>query len=361
MTLILEDRDVFALLSMRECIEAMEEAFRDRGAGTAVNYPRIRYAAQTQNPEVKYGTNIHIGAVPSSNVAAVRIGSFLRGEAGYRVEQHQQRNWGIICLFSMETAELLAVLQEFAISGIRVGATTALGVKYLARENVASVGLFGSGKLARAHVEALMQVRPIERFKVYSPTREHRETFAAEMSERFGVRIDPVETPEEVVRDVDVVCCSTNAGYVSGAPVFNGALLRPGQVVTTIQNTDVHGFKSEVDEQTFLRSEAIVINDRESVFANNQRELLDPIENGKMGWDRVIELGDLVAGKASAASRPDNIVYFKNSTGMGIQMAAAGAVVYRNAIKRGIGHQVPSEWFGTDLSSWYEQGFRPSP
>jgi ornithine cyclodeaminase/alanine dehydrogenase-like protein (mu-crystallin family) len=345
---------------MRECIDAMEVAFRDRGEQRAVNFPRIRYACETPTPGVRYGTNIHIGAVPSAKVAAVRLGSFLRANEGVRMPQHQARNWGIVCLFSVETAELLAILQEFALSGIRVGATTALGVKYLAREDVSTVGLFGSGKLARAHVEALALVRPIRRVKVYSPTRAHREAFAEEMGEQLGLEIVPVDSPREAMRGVDLVCCSTNAGYVSGTPVFDGAWLEPGQVVTTIQNTDVHGFKSEVDEETFVRSEAIVINDRESVDANNQRELLDPIERGRFGWEKVLELGDLVAGTASARSRPDNVVYFKNSTGMGIQMAAAGAVVYRNAVARGVGHQVPNEWFGGDLSGWYEKGFMPS-
>jgi ornithine cyclodeaminase/alanine dehydrogenase-like protein (mu-crystallin family) len=360
MVLIIEDADVAQLLSMQECIEAMEVAFRDRGQQRAVNLPRIRYACETPNPGVRYGTNIHIGAVPSAGVAAVRLGSGLRAEAGVRMAQHQARNWGIVCLFSLETAELLAILQEFALSGIRVGATTALGVKYLAREDASTVGLFGSGKLARAHVEALALVRPIRQVRVYSPTPAHREAFAAEMSEQLGLQIVPVDSPREAMRGVDLVCCATNAGYVSGAPVFDGDWLEPGQVVTTIQNTDVHGFKSEVDERTFARSEAIVINDRESVYANNQRELLEPIEKGLVSWDHVLELGDLVAGTATARSRPDNLVYFKNSTGMGIQMAAAGAVVYRNAVQRGVGHQVPSEWFGGDLSAWYDKGFIPS-
>lgn len=361
MTLILDDHDVRQLLSMRACVEAMELAFQDYAAGRGANFPRIRYAVPSPTPGATYGANVHIGAAPSCGVAAVRMGSFLRGDAAYRVEQHQQRNWGIVCLFSVETAELLAIVQEFELSGMRVGATTAIAVKHVTRPDLSTIGLFGSGKIARAHVEALALVRPQARVRVYSPTAAHREAFAAEMAEQLGLQIEPVSRPEDAVEGMDLVCCCTNAGYVDGRPVFPGSWLRPGQVVTTVQNTDVHAVKSEVDEETFVRADAIVINDRESVFANRQRELLDPIDKGLFGWEKVHELGAVVSGSDEVRSHPDNIVYVKNNTGMGIQMAAAGSVVYHEAVRKGRGHKVPTEWFGSSLTEWYERGYRPSP
>ena len=49
------------------------------------------------------------------------------------LENPQAFNWGIVILYSIETAEPLALLHEFYLSGMRVGATTALAVDAIAR------------------------------------------------------------------------------------------------------------------------------------------------------------------------------------------------------------------------------------
>ena len=366
MTLVLSDNDVQRLLSMEECIEAMEAAFRDYANATAVNIPRIRYQCPSANPEYAYSSNIHIGAVSSCNTAAVRIGGRSRRiepaktGVGAPGPQYDNRNWGFICLTSLETGELLAILHEFVLSGIRVGATSALAAKYLAPEGATTLGLFGSGKLARTDLEGLAIVRPLQHVKVFSPTREHRERFAREMSAKLEIEVTAVDEPREVVRGVDIICCATNAGYVTGEPVFDGQWLEPGQLVISLQNSDPNFLKSEVDETTFVRSDSICINDKESVYANNQRELLDPIERGLFGWEKVYELADIVGGKLAGRRDASDVIYYKNSTGMGIQMAAAGAVIYNNAVREGLGQPIPSEWFGSDLSDWYAKGYHPS-
>ena len=363
MTLVLEDDHVAQLLPMADCIDAMEIAFRDFANG-GVNLPRIRYRSATSNPDVTYGSNIHIGTVPSLDVAAVRLGGSARSTAapgqGAEARRPGERNWGFICLISMRTGELLAIIQEFVLSGLRVGATSGLAVKHIARDDVSTVGMYGSGKLARTDLEAFVRVRPIRRVKVYSPTAAHREAFASEMSAQLEIEVTAVDDPREVVRGVDIVCCATNAGYVSGEPVLDGDWLEPGQLVISLQNSDPNFLKSEVDDTTLARSSAIVLNDRESVFANNQQELLGPIERGLVSWDRIALLGDIVAGKTRLDPPGEGIVYYKNNTGMGIQMAAAGAKIYEKAREQGVGHEIPTEWFGSDLTGWYERGFSPS-
>ncbi|MYK34827.1 MAG: ornithine cyclodeaminase family protein, partial [Chloroflexi bacterium] len=222
------------------------------------------------------------------------------------------------------------------------------------------VGMFGSGKLARTDLEALVQVRTVRSVKVYSPTKEHREEFASEMSQQLEVEVTPVDNPREAMEGTEIVCCATNAGYVSGKPVFDGDWLEPGQFVISLQNSDANFKKSEVDDTTFARSAFICINDRDSVYSNNQIELLDPIEQGLVSWDRICTLGEVVAGTTALEAQPGDIVYYKNSTGMGIQMAAAGALIYRKAVEAGVGHEIPTEWFGSDLTYWYDKGFYPS-
>src|SRR5437868_6746069 len=182
MTIIITDEDVKRLLPMRDCIEAMRLAFGDLADGAAVNRPRMRYLARHPDPERKYLANVHVGAVPSYGMACVRAGSQIIRPPSATVDRRlyenpQAFNWGIVILYSLETAEPLALLHEFHLSGLRVGATTGMAVDQIARPDAATLGLFGTGKQARNALEATALVRPIRRVNVYSPTAEHRAAF----------------------------------------------------------------------------------------------------------------------------------------------------------------------------------------
>jgi alanine dehydrogenase len=55
---------------------------------------------------------------------------------------------------------------------MRVGACAGLGVKYLSREVASTVGIFGSGGMARTYLLAVNEVRKLRKVKVYSPTKK---------------------------------------------------------------------------------------------------------------------------------------------------------------------------------------------
>jgi ornithine cyclodeaminase/alanine dehydrogenase-like protein (mu-crystallin family) len=364
-TIIITDEDVKRLLPMQDCIEAMRVAFRDFANGSAVNRPRMRYLAQHPDPERKYLANVHVGAVPSAGIACVRAGSQVirppsAGNDRRLYENPQAFNWGIVILYSIETAEPLALMHEFQLSGMRVGATTAVGIDQVARPDAATLGLFGTGKQARCALEAIAVVRPLRRVNVYSPDAGHRADFAREMA-RDGIDVVAVQDPKAVVAGADIVCCATTAMK----PVFAGDWLEDGQVVVSIANSDVTNKRSEVDRRTYERASAIIINDWESVIDNDQTELLEPLEQGVIRKEQIHELGDLLIGKARIAAAGDGgrpgIVYYKNNSGLAIQFAAAGGILYRKAIAEGNNKTIPTEWLGSDLSAYYKAGFRPSP
>ncbi len=276
-------------------------------------------------------------------------------------ENPQAFNWGIVILYSLETAEPLALRREFGLSGMRVGATTGMAIDQIARPEAATLGLFGAGKQARSALEAIELVRPIRRVNVYSPNAKHRTAFAEEMT-RDGIEVAAARDARAVVAGADIVCCTTNAM----SPVFNGAWLEDGQIVVSIANSDVTNKRSEVDRRTYERADTVIINDWESVIENDQTELLDPIKDGVIRRDQVHELGDLVLGKVHVAQPPrrsseEQIIYYKNNSGLAIQFAAAGGIIYRKAMAEGSNKTIPTEWLGSDLSAQYRAGFRPSP
>ncbi len=302
MTVIITDEDVRRLLPMRDCLEAMRVAFGDFADGSAVNRPRMRYLAAHPDPGRRYLANVHVGAVPSCGVACVRAGSqVIRPPSAANdrrlYENPQAFNWGIVILYSIETAEPLALMHEFELSGMRVGATTALGVDLIARDDASTLGLFGTGKQARCALEAIRLVRPLRRVNVFSPDPEHRASFAAKMS-GDGVEVVAAADPQEVVVGADIVCCTTTAMK----PVFDGTWLENGQLIVSIANSDVTNKRSEVDRATYARAGTIIVNDWESVIENDQTELLDPLRDGVIRRGQVHELGDLVRNKVRSRS-----------------------------------------------------------
>jgi alanine dehydrogenase len=361
--LLITDLEVRQVLKMSDCIAAMERAFAEEARGIAVNKPRTRYKVPPDLDKPGYMANIIPGAVPSSGVAALRYNSTIVQErivAGTKrmdFPSPLKRSWGFVLLFSLQTGEPLALIHDFSLSAIRVGATTGVAHRALAKSDSKIVGIFGSGNEARRNLEAICAVRSVEQVKVFSVTKEHRDRFAAEMTEALNVEVQPVTSPEAVVKGSDIVMCATN----SSVPVFDGNWLEPGQLVTTIANTDGVHRRTEADATTMIRSDFIVLNNKETAIINQQRELLDLIEGGKFGWEKVCEMGQVLIGDHPGRKNDQQLIYYKSNTGVGIQFAATGALIYEECKKRGLGRELPSEWFGADLSEWMDKGFMPSP
>ena len=238
--LLITDPDVKQVLRVEDIIDDMERAFAEEARGVAVNRPRTRYKVPPDRDSDGYMANIIPGAVPSSGVAALRYDSMVVRERmvdGLKRMDYPypaRRSWGFVLLFSLETAEPLAIIHDFSLSSIRVGATTGVAVRSLSREDSRVVGLFGSGNEAEQNLAAICAVRDVREARVYSVTRQHRERFAMEMTGKLDIQVRPVDNARAVVEGADIVMCATNAS----APVFDGDWLVPGQFVTTIVNTD---------------------------------------------------------------------------------------------------------------------------
>jgi ornithine cyclodeaminase/alanine dehydrogenase-like protein (mu-crystallin family) len=320
-------------------------AFRDLALGKAVNPPRLRYSVGTPDPDRRYTTTIHAGAVERFGVACVRAGSAfapVQPAEGRKVTVAGDVNWSIILLFDLKSGEPLAFMHETYLSGFRVGATSALAVAEAAREDASVLGLYGTGMQAYPNCRAICAVRPIRRVQVYSPNAEHRANFVRRMAgEKFETVA--VDDPRAAARGAHVIACCTN----SKLPVLRGEWLEPGQTVVSIANSDVINARHEVDEETFARASDIIINDWTSVEANRQVELSGPIAKGLVKRENVHELGAILAGKAGLSRKSEGIVYYKNNTGLAMQFAACGAILHRKLLAEGTNRTIPKEWFAS--------------
>jgi alanine dehydrogenase len=314
MPLLLREEEVQALLSVGDAIEAMERTFRAQAEGRAVNLPRQR---------VRWpGGTLHV-------MAAGDLGSGYVGLKAYTAVGGQTRF--VVLLFHAESGELLAIIEADRLGRLRTGAATGLATRCLARPDARVVGMIGAGRQAATQLMAVCAVRPIAEARVYSPTPERRAAFAHRMRETLGIPVQAVERPEAAVEGADILITITSARE----PVLRGAWLRPGVHLNAAGSNAL--LRRELDEEAIARADLIVIDSR----AQGQIEagdFLEPLERGRLQWERVYELRDVVAGRVGRA-HPEQITMFK-SLGIALEDIAVAAVAYERARAQGVGERI---------------------
>jgi alanine dehydrogenase len=351
---VLTNDDVEALLSAQDVLDALEQAYREYAAGRAANRPRTHTYFPVEDERhsgFRFRFKSQEGGSVSSGVWALRITSDMVGveDLGNGVKRRRllpaapgNRYVGLVTLYSLTTLEPLAIMHDSVMQKWRVAATSALGIRELAPPGVRVAGLFGSGWQARAHLDMLLHVRPeIEEVRVYSPTREHREGFAREHAARTDRRVVAATDPRGPVEDCRIVTCATAAMD----PCFDGRWLAPGTHVTAITSPDGTAMRRELDDETFDRADTIVVTSKEQIHHDRQVDILGPVERGRMTFEDIREIGELLNGGPPGRESADQITVFANNTGMGLQFAAVGARILAKAEEQGIGREVPTEWF----------------
>ncbi len=346
MVLVLKNEQMEGLLAMPAVLDAIEQAFRELGDGRAMNAPRARLRTPWKEEGGQYYFNNIMGLVPGVKSMALRIDSSFSKEvqvAGSRRRVYPGDYVGLVFLFDMDTCELLAIMDDHHISTIRVGATSGVAAKYLARKDARVMGLLGCGEQAKPQVTAHLAVRPITKVKVYSPTKKNREAFAVEMSRQTGIEVVPADSAEEAVRGSDIVTAATN----TVEPVILGDWLEEGMHVNSIVGGDGFLPRKELDDRAIKRAGLIVVGYKPQIFLDKQAELYDRVERGLVKAEDLHELGELLTGSCRGRQDDKEITFFKNNTGMGIQFAATARLMYEKAKEKGIGTELPSDLFMT--------------
>ena len=355
MTLVLNDDDVAAVLTMEDCIAELEAAYRDMGLGTAVNAPRRDTFLPSSRPDAYYSFKTFEGGLERLGVMAQRINSDLItypmvDGAPRRVKVPAapgNRYVGLVFLYSTETLELLAIITDGHLQRMRVAGTTGVAAKHLARADARTVALIGSGWQAEAAAWALASVRSLSDIRVYSPSEDHRTTAANALAARLGITVTPVDSAEAAVAGADIVACATN----SHGPVLESGLIEEGQHVTSVLVT-------ELDDEAYRRADLVIHSTPRNYYSSQSGKISrggaaqsnqdqGPVEDGR--WEAFAEksyaLSDVLTGQAPARTNLQEVTLCNKSWGLGIEFASVGKLVVDRAKTAGIGHELPTDWF----------------
>ena len=320
MTLILNNDDVGKVLTMEITMKALEKAYQELFRGEAVCRPRIDIQVPTQDASKIYQWGTMEGG-SMSGYFAIRMKSDVIYEQEYGGARTQEKYCvqpgkfcGLILLVNIHNGEPVALLNDGYLQHMRVGADSGIGVKYMAREDAQVVGMLGSGGMARSHMDAFTLVRKIKRLQVYSPTKEHREQYAKEMAQKFGIEAVALDRPEDVYKGADIVAGCTD----SAVPVVIGKWLEEGTHVTCIGGKPDEDTLKRIDvslrlgnapapwglPQLSLADEHVTYGAIGTAGDTHQMKRAGKRAHGVIAEDRAVLLADLLSEKRKGGLRP---------------------------------------------------------
>jgi alanine dehydrogenase len=317
MTLHISESDVRAVFTMPMAIEAVEEISRKQASGEVIVHPRRRF-------EFPGGRFFHHMAAAdyTANLVATKQYTYVNGRLIFTVS-----------LYSMETGELLALIEGDYLGRRRTGAASGVATKYLARADAKVAAIIGTGGQARTQLEAIAAVRKLESVAVYGRDTARREEYAREMSERLKISVRTAGSSAEAVRGAHIVCTATT----SSQPVLFGADLAAGVHINAIGAN--HMRKRELDEAAVLKADLVVVD---SIEQSRQEagDLVLGFESDSSRWDHVAELSQIVAEKTTGRTSNSQVTLFK-SNGIAAWDLAAAARVHEEVTKRKMGRPLP--------------------
>jgi ornithine cyclodeaminase/alanine dehydrogenase-like protein (mu-crystallin family) len=312
----LSEADVRERLDPGQLIDALEAAFRDR-------YPNV-IIPERPNAPLGYGSFLAMSCYDRGRHAlGIKLimvrDEPVRDQTNRDALPGEGRVHASYLLLDPDTAAPRLIVAANHLTSLRTAATSAVATEFLARPDVSTLGIFGTGRLARAHLVALPLVRKFARVLVCGRTQGRSQEFVQRMAgETAGLTL-AVADARTCAAESDVLCTCTT----SPSPLFDGHDLRPGTHLNLVGAYQPH--TREADTETIRRSRVIV--DTYTGAKTEMGALLIPLQEGAINDGHVAaDLHELVSGKKQGRRTREEMTAF-NSVGCALEDLVAAELL----------------------------------
>jgi alanine dehydrogenase len=321
--IVLSRSEVLDLLTLPDCIGAVERAFRLHAEGRTLGPGVLGVPAA--------GGGFHIKAAglvgERSYFAAKTNANFPENPRRFGLPTIQ----GTIVLADADNGVPLAIIESGSVTALRTGAATAVAAKFLARRDARAATIVGCGVQGELQLAAIAAVLPLERAWVLDSDHERAESMAARASATLSLRVEAVKDLRAALgeSDVCVTCTPARRAFLTRADVG------PGMFIAAV-GADSQG-RQEL-EPALVASATLVVDVLDQCAEIG--ELQHALAAGLMTRSQVhAELADVVVGRRTGRTRADEIIVF-DSSGTALQDVAAAITVYEKARATGRGTEV---------------------
>lgn len=322
-TLLLTRKEVASLLSIGECIAAVENAFKQHAEGKTPTPEILGMRVREGGFHIKAGI-MNLG---KTYFVAKANANFPNNMKQYGLPTIQ----GVIIVCDGDDGRLLALMDAIEITIMRTGAATAVAAKHLARANAATATICGCGNQGRISLKAIMNVLQLKTVFAFDVDGAQANKFAAELTQELQISMTPVQDLGKAVRQSEICVTCTP----SKKPFLRREDVSPGTFIAAVGADSEE--KQELDPALVASSKVVV--DLLSQCANIG-ELHHALQQALMTRADVhAELGEVICGKKIGRASNEEIIIF-DSTGTALQDVAAAVIVYEKAVQQGIGKKL---------------------
>jgi ornithine cyclodeaminase/alanine dehydrogenase-like protein (mu-crystallin family) len=317
--LYLSESDVKKVLNMKNAIRLCEEGERLTGLGEA--------------SEDKFYLNLEEGLVfkpfaghlKSKDIVAAKYFTL----AVDNPKKGLPASTSVGMIYDSDTLIPLAVVCANWLTGVKVGASSAVAAKYLAKKESKVVAIIGAGIQGRTHLEGLNEVFKLDEARIADISKPARERYAEEMSESLGIKMKPVTSVEEAVKGADIIVTVTTADE----PLIKKDWVKPGVTILKL------GSYQEIDPSIIMSVDKFVVDKWEFV-CHRSKEVIELLKKGVITADSVYaEIPEIVAGKKVGRENNDETILFI-AFGLGGDYVSIFSDIFRSSLEQGIGQRL---------------------
>jgi ornithine cyclodeaminase/alanine dehydrogenase-like protein (mu-crystallin family) len=312
---------------MEDALKYVEEAYKQLTLGQAIVPQRI--AITDPAPGLTLVMPGIIGG--DMNALATKIVSVYKQNP----EKYQMPTvLAKIMVQDINTGDIIGIMDGSLITAMRTGAATGVSVKYLARKDSTTMGIYSGGIQARKQVSGVYWGlnQNLEKCKVFDLKKDIAKEFKKELERELGIDIEIEDSGDNLLENTDILVAATT----STTPLFEGDKVSEGVHISSI---GAHAADIRELDSTIIKRASILVGGLKEACLAEAGDYIIPIREGVISEDDIISIGEIITGNVIGRKNESDITIFK-SVGISAQDVATAKLVYDRALEENIGRDI---------------------